>query len=192
MSTAHKTSGGRYCSGISTLGDVSTIVTERLLITPLRVDDAEELVEVLADPALHEFTGGAPATLDELRDRYRSWVPGSGRRTERWLNWTVRRQGDNAAIGTVQATVMHPDQSATAFIAWTIGVGWQRQGYATEATMALIQWLADHGVGSIVAHIRADHIASATVAERAGLRATEERVDGEVVWRLPPAEGHSV
>jgi hypothetical protein len=34
------------------LSDVSTIVTDRLLLTPLLVDDAEEMVEVLADPAL--------------------------------------------------------------------------------------------------------------------------------------------
>ena len=38
------------------------------------VADADEMVAVLADPALHEFTGGQPATLDELRDRYRSWA----------------------------------------------------------------------------------------------------------------------
>ena len=167
------------------MSDVSTIVTDRLLLTSLIVDDAEEMAEVLADPALHEFTGGEPATLDDLRDRYRSWVAGSGRDSERWLNWIVRRRGDGAAIGTVQATVMNPDDEPVAFVAWTIGVGWQRQGYATEATIALVEWLVDHGVDSIVAHIHPQHTASASVASRAGLRPTSELADGEVVWRLP-------
>ena len=36
----------RYCSEISTLSDLSTIVTDRLLLTPLLVDDAKEMVEV--------------------------------------------------------------------------------------------------------------------------------------------------
>jgi RimJ/RimL family protein N-acetyltransferase len=167
------------------LSHVSTIVTDRLLLIPLLIDDAEEMVNVLADPALHEFTGGEPATLVDLRDRYRSWIAGSGRDTERWLNWIVRCRGDGAAIGTVQATVMNPDADPVAFVAWTIGVGWQRQGYATEATAALVEWLVDHGVDAIVAHVHPQHIASANVATRAGLRPTSEVVDGEVVWRLP-------
>jgi RimJ/RimL family protein N-acetyltransferase len=174
------------------LSDVSTIVTHRLLLSPLQVDDADEMVDVLADPALHEFTGGEPATLDDLRGRYRSWVAGSGRDTERWLNWIVRHRGDGEAIGTVQATVMNPDDDPVAFVAWTIGVRWQRQGYATEATVALVEWLGDHGVGAIVAHIHPDHSASAIVARRAGLRPTSEVVDGEVEWRLPRPNDQSV
>jgi len=164
---------------------VSTIGTDRLLLAPLHVEDALEMVDVLADPALHEFTGGEPATFDDLRDRYLSWVAGSGRDDEQWLNWVIRRRGDGAAIGTVQATVMNPDEDPLAFVAWTIGVRWQRQGYATEATVALVGWLVDRGVTSIVAHIHPDHGASATVASRAGLRPTEEVVEGEVVWQLP-------
>lgn len=174
------------------MSDVSPIVTERLLLSPMLVVDAEEMVEVLADPALHRFTGGEPATLDELGDRYRSLVRGSPRDTERWFNWIVRRRSDRAAIGTVQATVMNPEQKPAAFVAWTIGVVWQRQGYATEATVALLQWLAGHGVEEVVAHIHPDHVASAGVATRAGLRPTADVVDGEVVWRLPTPQGQSV
>lgn len=167
------------------------MVTERLLLRPLLVVDAEEMVDVLADPALHQFTGGQPATLDELRDRYESWVLGSGLDGERWLNWVVRRRDDNAAVGTIQATVMHPDQNPGALVAWTIGTGWQGQGYATEGTIALVQWLIERGVDSIAAHIHPNHAASATVAKRARLLPTAEVVDGEVVWRLPQS-GQSV
>lgn len=151
----------------------------------LTVGDADEMVEVLADPVLHEFTGGEPATLVDLRARYWSLVRGSGRDVERWLNWIVRRRSDNAAIGTMQATVMSPGDKPTALVAWTIGVDWQGKGFATEATIALVRWLEDHGVDSIVAHIHPDHAASAGVATRAGLRPTADVVEGEVVWRLP-------
>jgi len=173
------------------VSDVSTIVTDRLTLTPLLVGDADEMVGVLADPVLHGFIGGEPATLDELRDRYRLLVAGSGRDTEQWLNWVIRRRSDSAAIGTVPATVMNPDHDPVAFVAWTIGVGWQRQGYATEATVAVVDWLVDRGVGFIVAHIHPDHSASATVAMRAGLQPTEELVEGEVVWQLPRPDDQS-
>jgi RimJ/RimL family protein N-acetyltransferase len=164
--------------------DSSTIVTERLQLCPLRVADADEMVDVLADPALHEFTGGQPATLDELRDRYASWVRGSGSDSELWLNWIVRRVADSVPVGAMQATIENADTAPEAFVAWTIGAGWQRRGYASEATQGLVRWLITKEIGSVAAHIHPDHVASAKVAASAGLRRTTEVVDGEIVWRL--------
>lgn len=51
--------------------------TERLDATPLRAAHAEEMAAVLADPALHTYTGGAPEDLDILRARYTRWESGS-------------------------------------------------------------------------------------------------------------------
>ena len=173
----------------------TTITTDRLVLHRLRVTDADEMVAVLADPVLHEFTGGRPATLEELNERYVSWVEGSGSATELWLNWIVRRRDDEAAIGTVQATVVGPHEQPEASVAWTIGTPWQRHGYASEATCGLVEWLSNQGIDSVVAHIHPDHVASAAVAARAGMHATDDVVDGEIVWRLdfePLREGQSV
>ena len=94
---------------------------------------------------------------------------------------------DDTAIGAVQATVLTRDGSSTATVAWTIGTPWQHQGYAGEAAAGLVRWLALRGVDSIVAHIHPDHDSSAGVAARAGLRRTDEIVDGELVWRMDAA-----
>ena len=164
--------------------DASTITSQRLALHPLRVEDAEEMAIVLADPALHEYTGGQPATLDELRARYAAWVHGSGSGDELWLNWVVRRATDDVAIGTVQATVIDPETAPTALVAWTIGSPWQGNGYAGEAAVALVRWLVASGAVSVVAHVHPDHRASAGVAARVGLRPTNVVVAGEVEWRL--------
>ncbi len=166
------------------------MVTARLALHPLRVDDAEEMVIVLGDPALYEFTGGQPATLGELRARFAALTRGSGSSSELWLNWVVRRRADATAIGTVQATVVTSDGSSTGFVAWIVGTPWQRRGYAGEAAAALVGWLAEQGVESIVAHIRADHDSSAGVAAHAGLRRTDEVVDDELVWRTDSVSTH--
>jgi len=71
----------------------------------LTVHDADEMVDVLDDQRLHEFTGGRPDTLSELRDRYRRYVVGPTEPGDVWLNWIVRSAHDGAAIGFVQATV---------------------------------------------------------------------------------------
>ncbi|GAA3147875.1 GNAT family N-acetyltransferase [Planomonospora alba] len=182
------------------------IVTDRLRLEPLAVGHAEEMAAVLADPALHAFTGGSPATAAQLRDRYARLVagppPGS---TETWLNWVIRLTdgaggvngpaggtrgphgppGGGAAgrlVGYVQATVT-PDG---AFLAWVVGTPWQGRKLAVEAARAMTGWLAGRGVSALAAAIHPRHAASIGVARRLGLVPTGERVDGEVVWRSAP------
>lgn len=160
-----------------------TIPTERLVLTPLRPADADSMVDVLGDEQLHEFIGGRPAGLADLRRRYERLVTGSGDPDEIWLNWIVRRGVDLEAVGTVQATVTRLDESWLAEIAWVTGVPWQGQGFAAEAARALVDWLRGRGTTVITANIHPDHHASAKVAARAGLTTTGAFVDGERVWR---------
>jgi RimJ/RimL family protein N-acetyltransferase len=160
-----------------------SITTERLRLDPLRVEDADEMVAVLNDARLHEFTGGRPATLAELRTHYARLVAGSPKADEVWLNWIVRRQIDSQPVGTVQATLREGRRSA--LLAWVIGVEWQKQGFASEAVLALIECLRAQGVPDVAARIHPAHVASRAVAVRAGLELTEDEVGGEQVWRSP-------
>jgi RimJ/RimL family protein N-acetyltransferase len=173
--------------GVSARGPATApLVTARLRLETLRVDDAGAMVAVLADPELYRFTGGEPPPLAALRRRYEAQVAGrspDGR--EAWHNWIVRLADDGASIGFVQATVVDDDDGAGACadVAWLIGVPWQGLGYAAEAAGALVAWLLARGVTPVTAHVHPDHAASARVAERAGLSATTQIEDGERVWR---------
>jgi RimJ/RimL family protein N-acetyltransferase len=152
---------------------------------PLRPEDADEMAGLLGDERLHEFIGGQPATLAELRERFARLAAGSSRPEEAWLNWIVRRRSDSQPVGTVQATLTTHNGRPSAHVAWVIGLEWQNQGFASEAAQALVGWLREQGVEEIVAHIHPDHRASARVAARAGLQPTDDEVEGEQVWRTP-------
>lgn len=153
--------------------------TDRLVLTPLEVEDAAEMVTVLADPALYEFTGGSPPSLDKLEHRYRAQVIGPPRSEEVWHNWILRLLGPKTAIGFVQATVV----GGSAELAWVVGLAWQGRGYAIEGAMAMRDWLAAMGTTRFTAHIHPDHHASGKVAIAIGLhRTTEVDKDGEVIW----------
>jgi RimJ/RimL family protein N-acetyltransferase len=152
-------------------------------MAPLAVADADEMVGVLSGAALYTFTGGSPPTLSELRARYARLAAGrspDGR--EEWRNWIIRRDPDRAAIGYVQATIV--EGGTRAEIAWVVGLSWQRQGFASEAVRALVDWLDARGVTAIEAHIHPDHAASAAVARRAGLvpMGRSDFDDGEQFW----------
>jgi RimJ/RimL family protein N-acetyltransferase len=59
-------------------------------------------------------------------------------------------------------------------VAWVVGLAWQRQGIATEATTAMCSWLAAQGTQRFVAHIHLEHRASARIALAPGLAPTGE------------------
>ncbi len=176
--------------------DSAVLTTARLRLEPVRVAHADAMLAVLADPALYTFIGGEPPALPDLRKRYAFWqTPASPDGTEGWLNWIVLRAADGAALGTVQATVAHepgpqPEPSgpepavpaAVADVAWVIGTGHQRQGFAVEAAAAMTGWLVEHGVERLRANVAPGHLASERVAARLGLRLTPVVVDGERQW----------
>ncbi|MEW1912076.1 GNAT family N-acetyltransferase [Kitasatospora sp. NPDC085895] len=162
-----------------------TVRTPRLTLLPLEAAHAEEMAEVLDDPALHAFTGGRPLGLDELRSRYERLVAGSPDPGQIWANWVVRLDAADRLTGTVQATVTthgDGDGRCTAEIAWVVGSGWQRRGIATEAARGLVAALTAAGVERFVAHVHPGHRASAAVAAAVGLAPTGHVQDGEVRW----------
>jgi RimJ/RimL family protein N-acetyltransferase len=160
----------------------SIITTARLRLTPLVAGDAGEMVVVLGDERMHEFTGGAPLSYDDLRVRYEMLVRGhSADGSQLWFNWIVRTITTDTAVGAVQATVAM--DGATAYVAWEIGVPWQGMGFASEASAGMADWLISAGVRAIRACIHPDHVASGHVAAHLGLSPTAESVDGETVWR---------
>ena len=151
-----------------------------VLLTPLSVDDADEMVPVLGSEELYRFTGGAPPTPAELRARYARQVAGhspDGR--EEWRNWIIR-SADGRAAGYVQATI--DDGGSRAEIAWVVGLAWQGRGFASAAARALVDWLDARGVARIQAHVHPAHEASASVARSAGLSPTSVLEDGELLW----------
>ena len=161
------------------------LTTARLDLVPLTAADADDLFPVFDDPALGRWTGDTPpADPEVLRRRFAAWEAGpSPDNAEWWLNWTMRRRKDHRAIGHLQSTVI----GDSAAVAWMVGTPFQGQGFATEAALALIEWLGDRqGVAAIEASIHPGNIASQTVARRAGLRPTDRLDDGEVVWAYDP------
>jgi RimJ/RimL family protein N-acetyltransferase len=159
-----------------------TIRTRRLDLLPLHVDHAEEMAKVLSDPALHSFTGGTPESTDALRSRYQRMTAGSPDPSVSWLNWVLQLRDEACLTGTVQATIGPGDRGRLAEIAWVTGTPWQSRGIATEAARALVDWLGQQPVHTVIAHIHPDHQASAAVATAAGLTPTDERHEGEIRW----------
>ena len=156
-------------------------MTERIGLRPLSPDDAPEMAKVLADPALYQYTGGTPPTVEGLTGQYTVQSRGhSTDRTETWINHLVVFETSGKALGYVQATI--PVDGGPTQIAWLIGTPWQGRGLAKEAAGLLKGELRDRGVRRLVADVHPEHTASQRVAQAIGLAPTDEVVDGEVRW----------
>jgi RimJ/RimL family protein N-acetyltransferase len=160
--------------------------TERLMLEPLRVEHAEEMVDLLADRALYAFYADeASPTLAELRERYERQSRGrSSDGREEWHNWILRLRTTGDAVGFVQATVTGDDSARTVELAWVVGSAYQRHGLAGEAGAAVLTAMGRPGT-TVIAHIAPGHVASASVARRLGLHPTDQQHEGETRWELP-------
>jgi RimJ/RimL family protein N-acetyltransferase len=167
--------------------------TRRLVAEPLTAAHAAAMQPVLADPSMHEFTGGAPLTSEQLLARYeRLGQRRSPSGDEIWGNWVLRTTTTQALVGTVQVSLPANGPAAdVARVAWEVGVPFQGQGYASEAAIELVHRLLTQG-WCVVATIHPDHVASQRVAERAGLVPTHAIEDGEVVWWADPWGGREL
>ncbi|MHA6523725.1 GNAT family N-acetyltransferase [Tessaracoccus sp. G1721] len=155
--------------------------TDRLRLDPLTVGDAPAMAVVLADPALHRYTGDRPPSVEELERRYRAQEAGPPPpSTDVWGNWAVRL-ADGTVVGFVQATV---DPPAAATLAWVIGIPGQGRGYATEAMRVLVRGLRAAGILRLSAFIHPRNASSRRLAQKLGLAmpGPHHPFDGEDEW----------
>jgi RimJ/RimL family protein N-acetyltransferase len=150
------------------------ITTARLRLEPLRERHAAPLFEGLRDPAIYEWISLAPSPdLAHLRARWArvAQLPLAGVDVLD-LGWAVQRLSDGQWIGKMDAEV------TTRGVATNVGYlflpPFWRQGYATEAVVALSGHLWRHGVVEQRATVTVGNEASCRVLEHAGF--VRERV----------------
>lgn len=162
---------------------IETITSERLLLEPLSVDHAPEMVKVLAEVSIYEYTGGEAPSLEQLQLRYEAQAVGhSPDRSQGWFNWIVKPRGGGTPLGFVQATLGRRALEVVANIAWVISPAHQGQGMASEGARAMVRWLQRKGVTSLEAYIHPEHHASTGVARNLGLHPTEVTDGFEIRW----------
>ncbi len=145
---------------------MNVLVAERLTLEPQVAAHAEEMFEVLSDPAIYEFENAPPRSVERLRERYAMLeTRRSPSGDEHWLNWVVR-VASSEAVGYVQATV-HADGRAS--IAYELGSAHWGKGYASEAVTSMVAELVAHyGVRTLSAVLERRNHRSLRLLERLG------------------------
>lgn len=124
----------------SEVDDLSLVLeTDRLVLEPITTDHVEKMLQILCDETLYQYIPGNPPSLESLKKTYEFWQnrksPDS---KEIWLNWAAKSKTTTKYIGHFQAGW---DSKKGFSVAYTVGVQFQKQGFAKEAVSSIIDFL---------------------------------------------------
>ena len=155
--------------------DELVLATERLLLRPWHPDDAPRVVEVMADPRMHEFLAlPRPYTPQAGRD-YVTGIAAEPRITGTGLPCAVVERGGGRLVGS--ALLRLGDEPE---IGYWVAPEAQGRGYATEVTAELARWALTTGAPRVSLLCEVGNVASARVALAAGFRFEGVMRDGFV------------
>lgn len=158
-----------------------TIETERLILRPLTVDDAEAVFVWNSDPEVNRYMS-YPLYTDV--EQTREWLRSVEEAPEGSLDFGYVRKSDGLLIGTGGA--YRRDDGV-----WTVGYNLRRdcwgRGFATEALRAIIDFAHEKfGAKVFVADHAADNPASGRVMEKCGMAFDHfgeySKLDGSVTF----------
>jgi [ribosomal protein S5]-alanine N-acetyltransferase len=161
----------------------TTIETPRLLLRPMVAEDIEALLGIFGDPKVMASFSEEPFTLDQMR----YWLDRNLRHQDEYGYglFSVIRKSDGLLIGDCGLEQMEVEGRKVAELGYDFRSDAWNQGYATEAACAVRDY-AFHvlGLAELISLVRQANVASARVAEKAGMRrAAEFERYGARYWR---------
>ena len=159
----------------------ATLLTPRTILRRTRLEDAPAMFEALKAPEIYAFVPRQPPRdVGDMAAHFARVMPETAPyRSERWLNWTVWRRQDGAALGAVEASVRGDH---TAAIGYMFGLSYRGRGYARESVGAMLEELTRCGVHGFEAVIDLRNAPSQRLARALGFQ--HELIRGiDQIWR---------
>ena len=143
-----------------------TLQSPRCTLEPQVVAHAEAMFIVLSDPAIYEFEGVPPPSVERLANGFaRRESRRSPDGLEQWLNWVVRLP-TGELTGYVQATVL---ATGASYVGYEFASRFWRQGLATAAIGTMLDELATaYAVHTFVAVLKTKNFRSMGLLIRLG------------------------
>ena len=146
--------------------------TRRLVLRRFSADDADNLVDLDADPDVMRFvTGGVPTSRDEICNEVLPAFLGYYERYEGYGFWAVIEKATREFLGWFHFRPRADAAPGEVELGYRLRKSAWGKGYATEGSRALIRkGFTELGVQRVVAETMAVNTASRRVMEKADLR----------------------
>ncbi len=152
----------------------SRLETERLWLRPLTSDDAIDLAIALGNPRVTQHIGtGRPKSFEETI-QYLDYQC-SHHNTYGYSLWAMERKCDRRVIG--QCGLWHLEGTGEVDLAYTLSEDVWGQGYATEASIAWLDYAFDQlQFERVVAVSKPENLASIRILEKLGMQYEREGI----------------
>ena len=157
------------------------IITKRLLLVQLEVEDAVALVDGRR-PDRRQWAAGYPDDGALVSAGLVLTAAQGGRELGPFGTYQIIRRDDGAVIGAC-GFQGPPDEMGAVRVGYGLAESARRQGYATEALRGLLDWArAQDGLTAVLADTTRTNVRSQRVMLRAGMRRVGE--DGELLYYM--------
>ena len=146
------------------------LVTERLVLRPWGVGDADAALRAYGDAAVARWLTPSMDKVGDLaamRLLLREWAAEDARMTTPAGRWAVELRGTGQVIGGATLLPLPPEEE--------FEIGWQLQrdawghGYAAETGLALARWAFGQGIEQVIALVRPANARAAAMVRRIGM-----------------------
>ncbi len=158
------------------------IETERLILRPMQMEDVNDLLEYQSNPEIVRYIPWPPRTMEQVKQAAEKTIAtGKFDLVEDSdyivLVWELKDTGQ--VIGQSNMGLISKENKCSN-IGWVTHQDFQRQGYAFEATKALLKFaFQNFDLHRVIADIDTRVPKSAALAEKLGMRREAEFKDGE-------------
>jgi len=144
--------------------EVSMIDSSRLIIRPFQELDFLSLFEYLSNPTIYRFEPGEPITLEKAKEL-------AIKRSHNNDFWAVVLKSTEKLIGQLYFVQIEPREFLTWELGYVFNPVFHNQGFASEASDALIRYGFEHfGIHRVMAHCNPENVASWKVLEKVGMK----------------------
>ena len=146
------------------------LVTERLVLRPWSVDDANAALRAFGDAEVARWLAPSMDRVNDLaamRVVLQQWVAEDARMLTPAGRWAIELPSEGRVIGGATLLPLAPDEE--------FEIGWQLQqdawghGYAAEAGLALARWAFGQGIEQVIALVRPANTRAAAMVRRIGM-----------------------
>ena len=139
------------------------IETERLLLRPLTLADAEDVFKWVGDPVVNRYM---PYPLYENVDQVKQWIAGI---KDEDLEFGFELKATGRVIGA--GSVGYDEERAAYELGYNLNRAYWGKGFATEASRAMLKWAYDAlGARDFVANHAVANAASGNVIRKCGFQ----------------------
>lgn len=161
---------------------VPVLELERVVLRPLKLADAADLLETYSDAEAMRFRQNPPfRNLDDARAMVREALESA--KAGKAIRWAIEEKSSHKVIGTFLWKTEHG--SAESMIGYSLNKRWWGRGIITEVATAVVTMLFEKvNVRVLTATVNKDNLPSIRLLRKLGFTQVEERAARLVFRRL--------